>query len=130
MRLMNEEIAKRLPPLYSTDGQGENALVAVKYYIPDKQGGDLMRWVITEGERQADGDYLLYGLCDMFCREWGYTLLSDLESITVENGSNEQNQGVQFCLYDNKTVDEVAGPDPWQKSYEEIYKENSYEEIL
>ena len=113
MKLMNKEIEARLQPLYSTDGQGDQSIVAVKYYIPDGQGGDYMHWVITEGEHQENGDWLLFGVCEIFCREWGYVLLSELESISVSNGID-----VQYALYDNKTVAEIAGPDPWSHGYE------------
>lgn len=120
MKLMNKEIEARLQPLYSTDGQGDQATVAVKYYIPDGNGGDYMHWVITEGEKQEDGDWLLFGLCEIYCREWGYVLLSELEGISVDRPNGLVGINVQYVLYDNKTVAEVAGPDPWSRHGYEI----------
>ena len=81
MKLITKEIEKRLiaQPLYSTDGQGEQTNVIVKYFNPCGSG----TWLITEGERQEDGDWLLYGLCHIYDWEWGYVLLSELEAIRL-----------------------------------------------
>ncbi|MBR1531123.1 MAG: DUF2958 domain-containing protein [Eubacterium sp.] len=66
-------------PLYSQDGKGENATVVVKYFNPCGAG----TWLITEGEKQPDGDWLLFGYCHIFEWEWGYVLLSDLENVEL-----------------------------------------------
>ena len=77
-----------------------------------------MHWVITEGEKQEDGDWLLFGLCEIYCREWGYVMLSELEGISVDRPNGLVGINVQYALYDNKSVAEVAGPDPWSHGYE------------
>ena len=45
-------------------------------------------WQIVEGSEQVDGDWLLFGLCDLGfgSPEWGYVSLSQLESIQVPLG--------------------------------------------
>ena len=77
MKLMTQEIASKLPRLYSQDGKGMDAEVIVKYFNPRGAG----TWLITEGEKQDDGDWLLFGYCHIFEWEWGYVLLSELESV-------------------------------------------------
>ena len=44
-------------PLKSQDGQGFDAKVIVKYFNPCGSG----TWLITEAEKQEDGDWLLFG---------------------------------------------------------------------
>lgn len=91
MRLMTREIEKALErhPIYSQDGKGDAAEVVVKYF-----GGSAATWLITEGERQGD-DWLLYGKATLglsdpltggILWEWGYVLLSQLQSARFGNG--------------------------------------------
>lgn len=79
MKLMTEELEERFEqyPFGSQDGRGMDALVVVKYFNP--MGGGT--WLITEGEKQEDGDWLLFGYCHIFEWEWGYVSLHELESI-------------------------------------------------
>jgi len=79
MELMTKEIEKELEknPLYSHDGEMKKAKVIVKYFNPYGAG----TWLITEGEKQEDGDWLLFGYCHIHCWEWGYVLLSDLKDL-------------------------------------------------
>lgn len=84
MKLMTKQIESKLlkRPLYSTDGQGKEAEVLVKYFNPYGAG----TWLITEGEKQEDGDWLLYGYINITDWEWGYVLLSELESVRFRFG--------------------------------------------
>ena len=66
-------------PLYSQDGKGEKAEVIVKFFNPYGRG----TWIITEAEKQPDGDYLLYGYMHIFEWEWGYIRLSEILKIRV-----------------------------------------------
>lgn len=87
MQLMTKEIEKAFAkyPLYSQDGLGSNAKVVVKYF------GGQATWLITEGEKQDDGDWMFFGYVtlgfpDDFQRgkllwEWGYVTLSQLQEI-------------------------------------------------
>lgn len=100
MKLMTKEIEKKLEknPLYSHDGEGEDAKVVVKYFNPCGRG----TWLITEGEKQEDGDWLLFGYCEIYEWEWGYVTLSELESVRLPFGL-----GIERDLYvDGKTVKE------------------------
>jgi len=100
MKLMTKEIEKKLAahPIHSTEGQGENAEVVVKYFNPTGAG----TWLITEGEKQADGDWLFYGLCYIHEWEWGYVLLSQLEEIWLPGGLK-----IERDLYSSGTVAEL-----------------------
>ena len=84
MKLMTKEIEKKLKsrPFHSTDELGEEATVVVKYFNPCGSG----TWLITEGEKQANGDWLLYGYCHIHEWEYGYVSLSALQSIRLPCG--------------------------------------------
>lgn len=84
MLLMTKELEKKFEkyPIGSQDGKGEEAEVVVKYFNPCGAG----TWLITEGEKQDDGDWLLYGYCHIFEWEWGYVLLSELEQVKLPFG--------------------------------------------
>lgn len=79
MRLITKELEKRFEqfPLYSQEGKGFEAVIAVKYFNLFGSG----TWLITEGEKQEDGDWLLFGYCHIFEWEWGYVMLSELDSL-------------------------------------------------
>ena len=84
MLLMTKELEKTFEkyPLGSQDGLMEDAEVVVKYFNPYGRG----TWLITEGEKQENGDWLLFGYCNIFEWEWGYVMLSKLESIQLPFG--------------------------------------------
>ena len=79
MQLMTKELEKRLEkfPLYSQDVKGDESIIVVKYFNPFGGG----TWLITEGEKQEDGDWMFFGYCHIFAWEWGYVMLSELEKI-------------------------------------------------
>mgnify|MGYP001157464213 CR=1 FL=1 len=70
MKLLTDDIRRRLPPLYSTE-QDPDPVVQVKLFSPWSQ----WTWWVTE----FDGENLLFGLVTGFEREWGYFTLSELE---------------------------------------------------
>lgn len=84
MLLMTKELEKKFEqyPIGSQEGLMEEAEVIVKYFNPAGRG----TWLITEGEKQEDGDWLLFGYCHIFEWEWGYVMLSELESIQLPFG--------------------------------------------
>lgn len=69
MKLMTKEIENELlkHPIYSQDGKGVESEVIVKYFNPFGSG----TWLITEGEKQEDGDWMLFGYCHIHVWEWG-----------------------------------------------------------
>ena len=78
MKLMTKEIENKLlkHPLYSTEGNLDDAEVIVRYFNP--YGSE--KWLIIEGEK-VDGDFWLYGLCYIYTWEWGEVPLSQLEQV-------------------------------------------------
>lgn len=84
MLLMTKELEKKFKkyPLYSQDGKGMESDVVVKYFNPRGNG----TWLITEGEKQEDGDWVFYGYCHLFEWEWGYVTLSELERVRLPYG--------------------------------------------
>lgn len=100
MKLLTSAIEKKLTatPIGSTDGQGNKAKVIVKFFNPCGAG----TWLITEGEKQEDGDWLLYGYMHIFEWEWGYVLLSGLQKFRGPFGLS-----IERDLYASGTVEEV-----------------------
>ena len=101
MKLLTKEIEKKLEkhPIYSQDGKGDNADIIVKFFNPMGKG----TWYVLEGEKQADGDWLFYGIVDLYCREYGSFLLSELESIRLPFGL-----GIERDLhFNNKKVADI-----------------------
>lgn len=73
MKLLTNDIRKTLPTLGSTDGQGDHALIRVKFFTPTSS----WTWYATE----FDGDDLFFGLVDSgYCKELGYFSLRELQS--------------------------------------------------
>lgn len=84
MLLMTKELEKKFEkyPIGSQEGLMEDAEVVVKYFNPAGSG----TWLITEGEKQENGDWLMFGHCHIFEWEWGYVLLSELEAVRLPFG--------------------------------------------
>lgn len=74
MKLLTEEIEKKLPPLGSSDGQGMKAVAQVKFFTPDSN----WTWYATEYDPK---DRLFFGLVVGFERELGYFSLRELEEV-------------------------------------------------
>ena len=83
MKLLTNEIVSKFEnhPIGSQDGKGLDAEVLVKYFNPCGAG----TWLITEAEREGD-DWRLFGYCHIFEWEWGYLMLSELESLRLPFG--------------------------------------------
>ena len=85
MKLLTKELEKKFEkyPLYSQDGKGLDAEVIAKFY--------------TEGDKQEDGDYLMFGyvqLSNPHDAEFGYVTLKQLESIEIKAKLN----GIPFTI--------------------------------
>ena len=80
MKLITKQIENRLSkyPLYSQDGKGNNATIVCKFFLAS------WTWYVLEAQKEANGDYLFYGIVDNgYERERGYFRLSELESLKV-----------------------------------------------
>ena len=70
MKLMTKEIEKKLPELGTHDSAGtEDIRVVAKYFTP-----------VTEGNKEGD-DWRFFGWVEGDYPEFGYFMLSDLESV-------------------------------------------------
>lgn len=99
MELITKELkeAFKKHPLYSTeDTPILDKEIIVKYFNPYGVG----TWLIVEGEEQEDGDYLLFGLCNLTEWELGYITLKQLEEIR----DNKQLMSVERDLYTKLTT--------------------------
>jgi hypothetical protein len=72
MLLLTKENRLNLPALYSTDGQGDQAVAKVKFFTPDSN----WTWYATE----FDGDDTFFGLVVGLEIELGYFSLSELQA--------------------------------------------------
>jgi Protein of unknown function (DUF2958) len=75
MELLTAALRASLPALYSQE-RNPDPTVHVKFFTPDSD----WTWFATEGEPQG-GDFLLFGYVCGFEEEWGYFVLSELESV-------------------------------------------------
>lgn len=80
MQLLTADIRKALPPLYSQDGKGQDAIAHVKFFNPIGSA----TWWATE----FDGKDTFFGKVDLFQDggELGYFSLSELSSIRLTFG--------------------------------------------
>jgi hypothetical protein len=74
MKLLTDELRKKLPPLYSQEADTD-PLVHAKFFTPDSN----WTWYVTEGSPQ-ESDFLFFGYVCGLENEFGYFLLSELES--------------------------------------------------
>ena len=68
-----------LPDLYSQENE-ENP-IAYAHFKKEARDGRYWHWFITEGRKESDGDYRLFGLVNGFDKEIGYVMLSELASV-------------------------------------------------
>jgi hypothetical protein len=83
MNLLTDKIKYMMPKLGSTEKTPcDEKEFIVKFFNPMGRG----TWLVAEGEKQEDGDWLFFGLVDLFEKEWGYFSLSELEAVDVGFG--------------------------------------------
>ena len=73
MKLLTKALRKKLPPLYSNEELGMEAIAQVKFFTPDSS----WTWFGSE----FDGEDIFFGLVDGLDKELGYFSLSELESV-------------------------------------------------
>ena len=105
MKLLTQEIRKKLPPLYAQDGKGGKAVVHCKMFTPDSN----WTWLILEGEPVLDEsgnevDFQFFGLVEGFEKELGYFNLSELESVKGPMGLSIERD----LYFQPKTLEEIA----------------------
>lgn len=79
MKLLTKALEKKLEkfPFGSQEGKGDDAEVIVKFF-----GGSACTWLVTEGEKQEDGDWEFFGCVTLgYEWEWGYFMLSEIEKV-------------------------------------------------
>ena len=74
MKLLTKELEAKLPPLYSQDGKGDEAIALVKFFTPDSS----WTWYATEYD---PNERVFFGLVDGLEKELGYFSLDELESV-------------------------------------------------
>ena len=96
MKLLTEELRKKLLPLRGQDGLGGKAVVYLKFFTPDSS----WTWYVLE----YDGNDLFFGLVDGLEREMGYFSLAELQSVKGPMGL-----GIERDLHwQPKTLEEIA----------------------
>jgi hypothetical protein len=77
MKLLTEEIKKKLPKLGTMDGKDPTTVpIIVKFFSPYSNWS----WFATEGEEVEGEDWEFFGMVHGFEKELGYFRLSELES--------------------------------------------------
>lgn len=77
MKLMTKALRDKLPALYSTDGiPADEKRIVVKFFDPCGS----WTWYVVEGDPEGE-DIRFYGLVHGQEKEWGYFMLSELQSV-------------------------------------------------
>jgi len=90
------EVAKSLPPLYSQDRLGEDAIVHVKFFTPDSS----WTWYVTEYDPD---ERIFFGLVVGIEVELGYFSLDELKSTVGPMGLHIERD----IFWKSKTIAEV-----------------------
>ena len=102
MKLLTDELRARLPALYSQEGEAEPVVYA-KCFLP----GTGWTWYVTEGSQQ-ENDFLFFGFVVGLESEFGYFLLSELESVRTPLGLAVERD---FAFREGKLTEVVPAPD-------------------
>jgi hypothetical protein len=110
MKLLPQQIRKALPPLYSQEDKGGEAVVHAKFFTPDSS----WTWYIT----LFDGEDTFFGLVDGFEKELGYFSLKELKYVRGPMGL-----AIERDLYfEPKPLKEIA-PELFEDDEEEEMEE-------
>ena len=74
MKLMTEEIERRIPSIGTQEGKGDNAVVYAKFFTPDSQ----WTWYAMEYDRK---ERICFGYVVGQDKEFGYFSLDELEKV-------------------------------------------------
>ena len=103
MKLLTDQLRARLPRLYSQEAEAD-PMVYAKFFLP----GTGWTWYVTEGE-ERDGDFLFFGFVVGLESEFGYFLLSELESVHSPNLGLPVERDLYFA--EGRLTDVVPAPD-------------------
>jgi len=78
MKLLTQELRKKIPALYAQDGKGCKAIAYTKFFCPSSS----WTWYVCE----YDGEDTFFGLVEGHCKELGYFGLAELEEVTGPMG--------------------------------------------
>jgi hypothetical protein len=116
-KLLTKAIEKTIPPLYSQEKVAD-PIVRVKFFSPYSS----WTWYATEGQRDGD-DFRFFGLVDGHEVEWGYFMLSELESVEQNVYGYMLPAVERDCYCSPKPISQTTGgkkkgikPEPQQKT--------------
>ena len=66
-------------PLQYKEWKGFETTVIAKFFMPFTSAV----WLVTEAERQEDGDWIFFGYCHILEWEWGYFTLSEIAELEL-----------------------------------------------
>src|ERR1700682_2376225 len=102
MPLLDDDLRSHLPPLYSQEAE-ESPMVWARFFLP----GTGWTWYVTEGQEQ-DGGFMFFGFVVGLESEFGYFLLSELESATTPLGLHVERD---LAFHEGRLTDVVPAPD-------------------
>ena len=102
MKLLTDELRAKLPTLYSQEKE-VGPVVYAKFFLP----GTGWIWYVTEGSPQED-DYLFFGFVVGQESEFGYFLLSELESVRTRLGLEVERD---LTFREGRLTDVIPAPD-------------------
>jgi len=97
MKLLTQEIRRKLPPLYSQEKLGGKAMVHVKFFTPDSS------WTFWATEFDPK-DGLFFGLVEGHERELGYFSLAEMQQVRGPLGLPVERD----LYFKPKTLEEIA----------------------
>ena len=100
--LLPDELRARLPALYSQEAEAD-PMVYAKFFLPGTQ----WTWYVTEGEAKGE-DFLFFGFVVGQEAEFGYFVLSELESATTPLGLHVERD---LAFTEGRLTDVVPAPD-------------------
>jgi hypothetical protein len=100
--LLPDNLRARLPPLYSQEAEADPMIYA-KFFLP----GTGWTWYVMEGEARGD-DFLFFGFVLGLEAEFGYFVLSELESTTTPLGLHVERD---LSFTEGRLTDVVPAPD-------------------
>jgi hypothetical protein len=102
VKLLTDELRVRLPALYSQEAETDPVVYA-KFFLP----GTGWTWYATEGSQQED-DYLFFGFVVGLESEFGYFVLSELESVRTPLGLAVERD---LAFHEGRLTDVVPSPE-------------------